>query len=526
MAAAPTPKPLSIIPPSAEVNANAVCQFRVDPAATPVQWTIAPAIGTIDQNGVYQSPSAKDLKLPQTVIVTATPTAGGQGATAAISLTNAPRTIEQLGWYAVIAALVIGTFLLGMWGCLHKGLPAPVVVINPPAVTLDPATDDKFSFSATVLGDSKSGVTWSVEPPDAGTVDTTGNFHRKLDTSGAEIDKPIKITAHSVADPSRSDSAIVKLIPKTHLELSPGFVSTFSGQQIEFRAIAKSEAGNSKPDDSNKNSPARPTWSVSRSDIATITQDGVLTAGSPRETSVLVVSAWGPAAHEQASAAVLVEVPFQPTDVLTNWPILLFVITCGALGSMIYYTSSFVAYVGNQTFRSSWFWFYISRPFVGGGLAVIFFFLTEWGKISGATGTDLAAVGAVSALVGLFSDKAVKKLSDILDVLLATKDDRKDKIEDTKPQSNTATAPSPSGPKITSITPQTATANTDTPVQVTGTNFTAALKVQVNSVDILPTDANEQGFKLAIPAAQVKPPKITITVTTSQGSVTGTISVT
>jgi hypothetical protein len=522
MAAAPTPKPLSIIPPSAEVNADAVCQFRVDPATTQVHWTIAPAIGTINECGVYQSPPAKNLKLPQTVIVTATPTAGGQGVTAAINLTNAPRTIEQLGWYAVSAALVIGALLLGMWGGLHKGLPAPVVIVSPSAVTMDPkdSKDDKFNFSATVLGDTKNAVTWSVEPADAGSIDKSGNFHR--DNSGRVNDKPIKITAHSTADPSRSDSAIVKLIPDAHLELSPDFISTFSSQQIEFRAVSSSKSGNAKPED-NK---AQLTWSVSRSDIATITQDGVLTVGNPRETSVLVVSAWGPEAHEQASAAVLVEVPFQPSDVLANWPILLFVITCGALGSMIYYTSSFVAYVGNQTFRSSWFWFYISRPFVGGGLAVIFFFLTEWGKISGATGTNLAAVGAVSALVGLFSDKAVKKLSDILDVLLATKDDRKDKIEDTKAQSNAATAPPSSGPKIIYIKPQTATANTDTPVQVTGTNFTAPFKVQVNGADISVTDATEQGFKLTIPAAQVKAPKITITVTTNQGTVAGDISVT
>ena len=79
-------------------------------------------------------------------------------------------------------------------------------------------------------------------------------------------------------------------------------------------------------------------------------------------------------------------------------PLMLFVMMCGALGSMVYYASSFVGYVGNRTFRSTWFWFYISRPFVGGALAVIFFFIVGSGMVSGTTVSDLMKVGMISHL--------------------------------------------------------------------------------------------------------------------------------
>jgi hypothetical protein len=99
------------------------------------------------------------------------------------------------------------------------------------------------------------------------------------------------------------------------------------------------------------------------------------------------------------------------------------VMVMGAIGSMLHFASSFAQYVGNRTFQPSWFWYYVSRPFVGAWLAVIFYFLF------GANAGGLMKVATVSALVGLFSDRAVRKLSDILDTVLAAKDDRKDKVD-------------------------------------------------------------------------------------------------
>ena len=104
------------------------------------------------------------------------------------------------------------------------------------------------------------------------------------------------------------------------------------------------------------------------------------------------------------------------------------VMVMGALGSMLHFASSFAEYVGNRTFQPSWFWYYVSRPFVGAGLAIIFFFLFGAGWVNSQNAGGLMRVATVSALVGLFSDRAVRKLSDILDTVLAAKDDRKDKV--------------------------------------------------------------------------------------------------
>jgi hypothetical protein len=84
--AAPSPAPekfeIRISPATADVNANAVCHFTVDPSGTDVHWAIKPEIGNIDQHGVYQAPPK--ITMPQTVIVTATATSSGQIAIAAI----------------------------------------------------------------------------------------------------------------------------------------------------------------------------------------------------------------------------------------------------------------------------------------------------------------------------------------------------------------------------------------------------------------------------------------------------------
>jgi hypothetical protein len=462
-----------------------------------VHWAIRPEIGKIDQNGVYQSPPT--ITMPQTVIVTATATSSGQSAIAAIDLTDAPARIFWLASYGIGVGVLLALGILAGWNSLYQAPSPPLVLVNPPVVTLDPTKDERFTFTANVLGNDKLAVTWSAEG--GGEVDSNGVFKQNLDKAD-KIDRVVKITARSTADPKQTGTALIHLVSGKHLEINPLATSVFPSQQLLFRT---------------PNSPAK--WSVSRSDIGSISPNGMFTAGSVSRTPVVVqVTAWGEKPHEQAAVAVVVT-PAYGSPEFSHWPIMLFVMMCGALGSMVYYASSFVGYVGNRTFRSSWFWFYISRPFVGGALAVIFFFILGSGMISGANASDLMKTGMTSALVGLFSDKAIKKLSDILDVLLATKDDRKDKVIETKPQAPTTT-PSSGGaqPKIVSITPPSIPPNTDTVVMVNGANFKTGFKVKVDGQDVSPSHTTEQAFELTIPGASAKSPKVVVTVTTDQGT--------
>ena len=227
---------------------------------------------------------------------------------------------------------------------------------------------------------------------------------------------------------------------------------------------------------------------------------------------------------------------------LTDWRRLLFVMTMGALGSMIYFSSSFVSYVGNRNFRSSWVWFYVSRPFVGGALAIVFFFIIGSGMLEGTTPAELTKVAMVAALVGLFSDKAVNKLSDILDVILAPSDHRKDKLPESKTASQTTTTTTTTAttaatsaqiaatatqtsvktgaaPEISSSDPATVKRSTATTVTFVGSNLeNAVVKINDRSVQVI--EPSPQSFKLQLTAEDTKGDKVSIAVSNAIGAVT------
>jgi hypothetical protein len=112
--------------------------------------------------------------------------------------------------------------------------------------------------------------------------------------------------------------------------------------------------------------------------------------------------------------------------------LLLLVILAGALGSYVHAIKSFGDYLGNRQLTSSWFVFYVTRPFMGMALALIFYAVLRGGFMAG-TPADAKMVNpfgvlAIAGLVGMFADKATQKLSDVFDTIFTTKDDRKDPL--------------------------------------------------------------------------------------------------
>jgi hypothetical protein len=92
--------------------------------------------------------------------------------------------------------------------------------------------------------------------------------------------------------------------------------------------------------------------------------------------------------------------------------LILLVLLVGALGSYIHGASSFVDYLGNRRFISSWGWWYVLRPFIGMMLALLFYFVFRGGFMTAGTnqGGDAAAsfinpfgVAAFAGLVEMFS---------------------------------------------------------------------------------------------------------------------------
>jgi hypothetical protein len=112
--------------------------------------------------------------------------------------------------------------------------------------------------------------------------------------------------------------------------------------------------------------------------------------------------------------------------------LLLLAVFAGALGSFVHALKSFADFIGNRTLTASWFWWYITRPFLGAALAVIFYAVLRGGFMAG-TPADAKAVNsfgviAVGALVGMFADKASDKLADIFDTLFKGADSRSGKL--------------------------------------------------------------------------------------------------
>jgi hypothetical protein len=135
-----------------------------------------------------------------------------------------------------------------------------------------------------------------------------------------------------------------------------------------------------------------------------------------------------------------------------EFDLLCLVLLAGALGSFLHMAQSFSAFAGNRTLKSSWVWWYCFLPFVGAGLALIFYAALRGGLItvaasSGVKTSDLNPYGLVvaAALAGMFSEAATTKLGEVFDTVFQTSkgDQNKDPL---KPDSQSSSqAPKASG---------------------------------------------------------------------------------
>ncbi|HXC44248.1 MAG TPA: hypothetical protein VNY51_12100, partial [Candidatus Dormibacteraeota bacterium] len=122
---------------------------------------------------------------------------------------------------------------------------------------------------------------------------------------------------------------------------------------------------------------------------------------------------------------------------------------------------SYSDYVGNRTLKRSWAWWYSLRPFIGAGLALVFYAAVRGGVLAITTGSNAKAselnpfgVVSVAAMVGMFSKAATTKLGEVFDTLFKS-DKPKDKDPVTgsqggSPQSNQSGAKPAAGGTTTS----------------------------------------------------------------------------
>jgi RHS repeat-associated protein len=198
-------------------------------AAGPVTWTVSPAgAGTLTSTGVYSAPAT--ITQPQTVTVTATnPT------------TNAP----------------LGSAMVNLQ-------PPVSVVVTPGSVTYSNEIFANYKFSAAVSNAKNTGVIWSVDPPSAGVIDSTGTMVTTADTTTTPV---FQVVATSVQDPTKVGTATVTYVPQPSMSIAPGNVTlTSANQQQQFSASIANVTNSGV------------VWSISPAGIGTITQNGLYTA--------------------------------------------------------------------------------------------------------------------------------------------------------------------------------------------------------------------------------------------------------
>ncbi len=160
-------------------------------ADTRVTWSINPALGSISPSGVYTAPSS--ISSQQTVTVTAS------------SVADPTKSAS-------------GTILVN---------PAVSVAVVPGVVTL--TSSHTVQLTAYVAWNQNTTVTWSMSP-NVGTLSSTGLYTAP---DNVAANQTVAITATSVADPTKSSTAVISLL--TLLGPAPIVITeggTYSGNWI------------------------------------------------------------------------------------------------------------------------------------------------------------------------------------------------------------------------------------------------------------------------------------------------------
>ncbi|MCU0238763.1 MAG: hypothetical protein MUC29_04915 [Pyrinomonadaceae bacterium] len=106
-----------------------------------------------------------------------------------------------------------------------------------------------------------------------------------------------------------------------------------------------------------------------------------------------------------------------------NGQILWLLIFAGILGAVIRCIYNFFTYWGKGEFNFVWIWYYIFSPFIGGALALVFYFIIRGGfftvnnDLGNLNNLNLYSFTGLSMLVGLFSREALRKLQTIAETV-------------------------------------------------------------------------------------------------------------
>lgn len=173
--------------------------------------------------------------------------------------------------------------------------------------------------------------------------------------------------------------------------------------------------------------------------------------------------------------------------------LILLVIIAGMLGALVHGATSLSDFVGNNSFKKSWTWFYILRPVIGMGLALVFYFVIRGGFLStsgGANDINPYGIAALAGLVGMFSKQATDKLGEVFSTLFKSGGDS---------QRNNPLG-GESELTVTDIEPkEIPVGSTNQSVTVTGTGFDDEATVHANGASQKTTFVSATELKAVLP---------------------------
>src|SRR5262245_6375731 len=283
---------VTVSPGSADLDGGQQRAFSATVTNTPntaVSWSLNPQVGSVNGAGVYTAP----LPVPanQTVSVLATSAANGTTAgTAQIRLyavsigvspgsasllpsqtaqfsapvghtTNTGVTwslspnvgsISASGLYTAPSTIVGNQAITVMATSAADGsktASATVNLIEPVAVTLSPnvpvsvSAGNSQAYTATVTGSANTAVTWSRNPV-VGSLTGGGNTVNYVAPAALESAVSFTLTATSVADPTKSASVTVTVVPVNpwSVSVSPRHTMLTAGQSFQFSAAVANRA--------------------------------------------------------------------------------------------------------------------------------------------------------------------------------------------------------------------------------------------------------------------------------------------
>lgn len=171
--------------------------------------------------------------------------------------------------------------------------------------------------------------------------------------------------------------------------------------------------------------------------------------------------------------------------------LLLLALLGGVLGSFMHAGQSFAKYVGNEQLTSSWAYWYVLRPPVGGVLGLVFYFVLRAGLLSASVeAVSPYGVVAFGALAGWFSKQATDKLAEVFENLFRTEktDETGDKLSSALPRIIRVTA-SPAAPP-----------STDVVLTVEGEHFLDRATAMLGQVPLQSTVASPTRLTAIVPA--------------------------